>query len=210
MGFLRDLFGPSQEEIWSLLAAEINRNNAGLTAEFVDGGMWKGDVVRAKVGEWTITLDTYTVSTGKTSATFTRLRAPYVNADGFRFKIYRKSIFTGLGKMLGMQDIEIGEAPFDDDFVIQATDEDKVRRLLSNPKLRSLMVAQPQFHLEVKDDEGWFGATFPEGVDELYFQVPGLLRNVELLKQQFALFAEMLNQLCVIGSAYKNDPQVTL
>lgn len=210
MGLLRKLFGASQEEVWMQLAAEMNKDNAGFKAEFVDGGTWKGDVVKVQAGEWTLTLDTFMVSTGKTYAIFTRLRAPYVNPDGFRFKITRANFFTNLGKKLGMQDIEIGQAPFDDAFVIQGTDEAKVRRLLSNAKIRELFVAQPDVHLEVKDDEGWFGATFPEGVDELSFYTGGVITDVERLKQLFLLFAEILHQLCAIGSAYEDDPQVTL
>ena len=46
--------------------------------------------------------------------------APYVNPDGFRFKIYRKSIFTGIGKALGMQDVDIGDEEFDREFVVHA------------------------------------------------------------------------------------------
>lgn len=210
MGRLRDWFGPSQEEIWTQLAAEINKDNAGIKAEFIDGRTWKSDVVRAQAGEWTLTLDTFVVSTGKTFIPFTRLRAPYVNPDGLRFKMTRAGFFTSLGKKLGMQDIEIGEALFDAAFVIQGTDEAKVRGLLSNARIRELLAAQPDVHLEVKDDEGWFGATFPAGVDELYFYAGGIITDVERLKQLFALFAEILNQLCAIGSAYKEDPQVTL
>ena len=33
---MRDLFGPSREEIWRQLCNEIG-------ADFVDGGFWKGD-----------------------------------------------------------------------------------------------------------------------------------------------------------------------
>lgn len=62
----------------------------------------------------------------------------------------------------------------------------------------------------MKDDEGWFGATFPEGVDELYFQVLGVIRDLDRLKSLFDLFAEILNELCHIGSAYENDPNITL
>ena len=53
---------------------------------------------------------TYTVSTGKTTIVFTRMRAPYVNPNSFRFTIYRKGFFSGIGKFFGMQDIEIGDA----------------------------------------------------------------------------------------------------
>src|ERR1035438_3281430 len=56
--FMRNLFGPSTQEIWRQLCAEIG-------AQYVEGGFWKGDKVQAAHGPWTITLDTYTVSTGK-------------------------------------------------------------------------------------------------------------------------------------------------
>ncbi len=207
MGFLRQLFGPSKEEIWRQLCSEIG-------AQYVQGGFWKGDKVQAHHGQWTITLDTYTVShsDGHTtnSTTYTRMRAPYVNKDGFRFTIYRKSIFSGLGKLLGMQDVEVGFPDFDEAFVIKGNDEGKLRALFANPRIRQLIEMQPSVHFTVKDDEGWFSTTFPEGVDELYFSVVGVIKDVERLKALYDLFAETLNHLCHIGSAYENDPNLEL
>jgi hypothetical protein len=201
--FLRKIFGPSKDEVWRQLSNEIG-------ADFIDGGIWKGDKIVAKVKEWTITLDTYTVSTGKSHVTYTRMRAPYVNADGFRFKIYRKNIFSGIGKYFGMQDLEVGYPEFDNDFIIKGSDESKVRSLFMNDKIRALIQQQPSISLEVKDDEGWFVKNFPEGVDELYFQVTGVITDVKRLKFLYDLFAETLNHLCHIGSAYKNDPDLKL
>ena len=203
MSILRQIFGPSQEEVWRQLGSEIG-------AEFVEGGFWRGNKVQARVKEWTVTLDTYTVSTGKSHITYTRMRAPYVNKDGFRFTIYRKGVFSELRKRLGMQDIDIGDPDFDRDYVIQGNDECKVLALFGNPKIRRLIQVQPSFHLQVQDDEGWFSATFPEGVDELHFQVVGVIKDVERLKLLYELFAEMLNHLCHIGSAYENDPKLAL
>src|SRR2546429_9012039 len=100
MGPFRRLLGPSRDEVWRQLAQEMHAN-------VIEGGLWKSPKVEAHVGQWTVTLDTYVVSNGKTTVVFTRLRAPYVNADGFRFTIYRKGFFSGLGTWLGMQDIEI-------------------------------------------------------------------------------------------------------
>jgi hypothetical protein len=73
-----------------------------------------------------------------------------------------------------------------------------------------LIEMQPNISLEVKDDEGWFGTEFPEGVDELYFQVHGIIKDVDRLKTLYFLFAEVLNQLCLIDSAYQNSPNITL
>ena len=196
-------FGPSKDEAWRLLGEEIG-------ADFVGGGFWKGSKVQAHVGPWTVTLDTHTVSTGKSSVTYTRMRAPYVNPDGLRFTVYRKGFFSELGKLLGMQDIEVGNPEFDEAFIVKGTDEFKVRELFSDPKIRSLALAQPKIRLTVKDSEGWFGPSFPDDVDELHFQVVGVIKEVDRLKGLFDLFAAVLDRLGRIGAAGKREPGITL
>jgi hypothetical protein len=197
------LFGPSRKDVWLRLSEEMGAN-------FVEGRFAKGDKVEVTHGQWTLTLDTYTVSTGHSHAVFTRMRAPFVNPNGFRFSIYRRSFFSDIGKKFGMQDVEIGDRAFDDDFIVKATDDSQVRSLLSNAKIRELIGQQPQIEFSVKDDEGWFGAKFPEGVDELYFAVRGVIKDTERLKLLYELFAETLDELCRIGSAYDGAPNVTL
>ena len=203
MSLSRRLSGPSRKEIWRSLSEQIN-------ARYVDGGFWKGDKVQADHGDWTVTLDTYTVSTGKTHAVYTRMRAPFVNPGGFRFTVYRKSIFSGIGKLMGMQDIEIGEPMFDHDFIIKSNSDSRVRALLASSRIRELIAAQKSISFAVKDDEGWFGPKFPEGVDELYFQVNGVIKDVERLKQLYELFAETLDRLCEMGAALDVRPDVKL
>jgi len=203
MSILRELFGPSKEEIWRQLSAEIG-------AKFVEGGFLRGAKVQARVKQWTVTLDIYTISTGRSTHHYTRLRAPFVNADGFRFQIYRAGIFSDLGKRLGMRDIEIGYPDFDRDFVIKGNDEQRLLQLFSYEKIRTLLQEQPDVRFEVVDDEGWFGADFPQGVDELRFQVSGIIKDLHLLKQLFELFAVTLDQLCMMGSAYLSEPNVEL
>jgi hypothetical protein len=203
MSLLRSVFGPSQVEIWRQLSEQIG-------AKFVGGDFFHSGKVVAHVKDWTLTLDTYTISRGKSSATFTRMRAPFVNADGFRFTIYRKGFFSELGKKLGMQDLEVGVPDFDRDFIIKGSDEARLRALFMDAKMRDLIAAQPSIRLEVVDDEGWFGAQFPDGVDELRFHVPGVLKDLDQLKLLFDLFAAVLNRLCAMGSAYARDPGVEL
>lgn len=204
MSFLRSVFGPSRKEIWKQLSSEID-------ARYVEGkGFWKGDKVEATHGSWTVTLDKYVVSTGKVTVVYTRMRAPYVNPHGFRFRIYRRGVLSGMGKMLGMQDLEVGDTDFDEAFIIKGTDESKVRQLFSKTRIRHLITAQPKIELSVKDDEGWFGPTFPEGVDELQFLALGVIKDVEQLKGLYELFAEILDELCRMGSAYETDPHVNL
>src|SRR3954451_11430267 len=170
-------FGPSKDEAWRRLGEEAG-------AEFIEGGFWKGSKVQAHVGPWTVTLDTHTVHTGHAHFTYTRMRAPYVNPEGFRFTAYRKGLFSELGKLLGMQDVEVGDPEIDEAFIVKGSDEYKVRELFADPEvralagvreLRSLPLGQPSIRLTVKDGEGWFGPSFPEDVDELHFQVVGVI-----------------------------------
>ena len=56
------------------------------------------------------------------------------------------------------------------------------------PKIRELIAAQKDIKFDVKDDEGWFGTKFPEGVDELHFAVAGVIKDVDRLKLLYDLF----------------------
>ena len=204
MTFFRTLFGPSKEEIWQQFAAQTGSN-------YVSGGFWKGDKVEATHGPWTVILDTYTVSAGKSTITYTRMRAPYLTPDGFHFTVYREGIFSEIGKWFGMQDVTVGYEDFDRDFIIKGNDEARLRQLFSNQKIRDLIAAQPEIHFSVEDDDGnvWT-KMFPAGVDELKFQVAGVIKDLDRLKLLYELFAETLDELCRMGSASAQRPPVTL
>lgn len=204
MGLLEAVFGPSRDEVWEQLCSQIG-------GELIQGG-WRGNKVQARVGHWIVTLDTYTVSSNQHSTTYTRMRAPFLNRDGFRFNLYRAGLFTGLGKLFGVQDLEIGDPLFDEQFVVQANSEPKIRVLLANLRIRELIQGQPSIgQFTIKDNEGWFTTTeYPQGVDVLYFQVVGVIKDVARLKSLYELFAEVLNQLCHLDSAYQDDIELHL
>jgi hypothetical protein len=177
-------FGSSNHQVLRQLSEEIG-------AEFVEGGFWKKGWVEAHVGPWTIALDSYTVSDEECNFIFTRMRAPYINPDDFRFTIYRKGCFSTLGKLLGMQDIDVGDPEFDEAFIIKGNNESKVRDLFANPKIRQIIQAQPEIWLAVGDGEGFCQ-------DVLYFEVSGVINDIERLKSLFDLFAAVLDQLCPV------------
>ena len=199
----KSIFGPSKDEIWAQIATDIG-------GEFIQGGFWGKDVLIYKHGEWQILLDTYVVSTGTSSYTVTRMRAPFVNKDGLYFKISRQGFFSSIGKFFGMQDIEIGDPFFDEQFIIKGDNPEKIKLLLADKNIKELCQRQPRIHLSIKDDEGRFGTDFPEGVDELCFECTGVIKETALLKSLFALFCLILERLVRLDSAYADDPQVTL
>ena len=200
MSLLKALFGPSRKDIWRQLSRKVG-------GQFHEGGLFTQSAVQARTDDWIITLDTYTQSTGNMNTTYTRLRAPYYNPEGFRFEIYRSSIFTEMGKALGMKDIEVGHPRFDGEFVIKGSDPRRVRRLFDNEKIRHLIDAQPRIRLSVKGHDGWLGK-FPPGVDELHFQSAGVIKDLAQLRTLFDLFTEVLQQVCHEGDAYEDDVRI--
>lgn len=192
---LRELFEPSRDELWRQLAREMDAN-------YVDGDFWNRGKIQTSHAGWLITLEEH----GKYH--HTRLRAPFLNPGGFRFTVYRKGIFTELGKSLGMQDVEVGHLDFDRDFVIQGTDETKLRQIFSNARIRELITEQPRIHFEVKDGHGFFERNLfaekpPENLDVLEFDVDSRppIQDKERLRLLFDLFAETLDELCRMGTA---------
>ena len=211
MNLLKRVFGPRQKDVWKQLSDELGAN-------FIKGGFLKSSKVEGKVENWTITLDTFSVSTGKSTVVFTRMRAPFSNSDGFRFLLYRKSMLSAVGKFFGMQDVEVGgpkfesleplfglpsyidpriiesgDPEFDRDFIIKSNNEEKVRMLFKQLKIRELLQSQPTIELQIKDKGG--------GIHELYFQVTGVIKDLGRLRLLFELYAEMLKRMHSLGSA---------
>ena len=197
------IFGPSRKEVWKQLSEEINAN-------YIEGSFLKGPRIEYNHNNWTIYLDTYTVSTGKSSITYTRIRVPFINQKKFLFKIYRKGVFSNIGKALGMQDIEIGYDYFDNDYIIKGNDEILLRRLFQNHNMRNLIEKQSRILLEIKDNEGRFGPKFNDNESELYFVVIGVIKDKERIKNLFELFVKIIDELETIGITVNQAPEVKL
>ena len=164
-----------RDAIWRQLAGELG-------AEFVEGGFIRSSKVQAHVKDCTVTLDIYSMPSGDSSTTYTRLKAPLQDMQGLQFTLSRKSLVTKLDKALDAKEIATGEVKFDHAFVIRGNDEAKVRALFSNQKIRQLLQTEPS------------ATGFLRG-NLLDLEVEGDLKDIERLKSIFQLFGEMLKQL---------------
>jgi hypothetical protein len=197
-GALNAIFGPSRKKVWRRLAAEMG-------ARYVTGGFVRPDRVEAASGGWTITLETY--YSGADKRTYTRLRAEYISLDAFRFTVYRRGLFTEVAKSIGMQDVDVGHADFDRDFVVKGNDEAKLRALFSDPDLRRLVTVQPRLHLSVQEPWGFFSRRrLPENTLEMCYTAPGVIKDPARLKGLFQLLAAALARLLAMGSASPAGP----
>ncbi len=160
---------------WKQFASEIG-------AEFVEGGFFRTSKVQARVKQWTVTLDTYSVSSGDSNETYTRMKSSIQDKDGFWFTIFQTGLVAKLDKALGVQKIDVGDSEFDQAFTIRSNNESRVQSLFSNLKIRQMIQAQKSITLAIRKNE-------------LRLETRGVVRDVERLKPLFELFKEMLNQL---------------
>lgn len=188
-------FGPSKKEIWRQLCEELD-------GDFIPGGFNRADKVQVYHRDWIFTLETH--SDG--NALYTRMRAPYVNWDDFKFRIFKETLLNGIDKLLYMQDVQVGHPEFDKSYVIQGNDERKLKMLFDNPHIRELIFLQPKIRMEIRHEAEAFKPKFPKGVYELNFRQSGTIKDLDQLHDLYDLFAEMMDHLCEIGTAYEDDP----
>ena len=138
------------------------------------------------------------------------MRAPFINKDGLHFNIYKEDIASSIGKLFGMQDIIIGDDVFDKNFIIKGNNEEKIKILFNDKRIKELIDEFPDVSFQIRDDDGWFSNKFPEGVNELYFLCEGEMKDVQMLKDLFELFSITLERLAQIDSAYEENPNIKL
>jgi hypothetical protein len=187
----------SYNDVFRRLASEMG-------AEFVDGGLLGLPKVRARVRNWTVTLD-YTQPESRISKPSFRIRAPLRTGDGFRFIAYHKGFLST--PRSSMQDVKLGEQEVDGDFGVKATDETKAHALLADPKVRQLIQTLSSVDsLSVTSKDHLGGSSLPDGVYILWFYRRKYTGDTGEIKSLFELFAATLDRLCAIGAASTEAP----
>lgn len=188
MKMIKRILGLKREEVWRPLATELG-------GDYISGGFWHGDKVVVRRGSWTVTLDLLReiVSNGKTRQVLrhTRLRARTPNPDRLRFRISPRDRFNEA--LPGtMEQLETGDAVFDQRFLVHGTDAERLRTCLRNPRVRELLASAPKGVLRLDRPERRGGTGVVRKGDELVFLSPGVVRDLQALKAVFELFWELL------------------
>ncbi len=194
-----------RDSIWIRLANDIDGQFLHAASDYYTlGGI--GSTVHLKVEQWSIGLEAYKQPSneeGDSPPEIIRMRAPYNDKDSFRFDVSRQTLLSGLGKLFGMQDTEIGDPVFDKEFIIKCNDEAKARALFANAKIKQILQSQPYVLFQNGEGGGLPGSTL---LNTANTEIRFLLSDDQaddraLLKSLFELFSETLRQLRTIGSA---------
>jgi hypothetical protein len=189
---------PTQADVWGALAERFGAER------IMDrkGKRLKG--IRFTVAGWTVVLDTTVESTGESSQSYTRLRGLYTEMRPFRFRTYTKSIFSDLGKALGMQDIVVGHPKVDDRWIIKSDSEGLVQSLLILPDVAEGLSRAKSGRFESRR----FKRSMPD-TRELKYQIMGVVTEEGTLEASVAMMFAALAQLVKMGVARAEPPAVS-
>ena len=100
-----------------------------------------------------VLVDSYVVSSGKSSTTFSRVRCPWALQPGPALHVRKEHVFHGIGKALGMQDLVVGDASFDEAYVIKGPDPATLRRVVDADTRQALLFQLPRWELRADSEE---------------------------------------------------------
>ena len=174
--------------IWQELAEETG-------GKFIEGHSWHSDRTEVEYNNWKIIFDNFTLWSGKYHTEMTRVIAPIISTNDFKFEIYRNGFIRKIEKLFGAQDVEIGNIEFDKAFVIKSNNEFKIKTFLRNKKIRNLIELEKEVNIQICDQKGIWEEKLPQNELELSFFWDEEIKDIEKLKSILNLFIEMLNEL---------------
>jgi hypothetical protein len=134
----------ARRQAWRELARQ-----AGLS--FIPGDLLlKGPRVQGTYRGHDLTLETFSQSSGRGSATHTRISVATRNPVDLRLSLNDEGRFDKIGKVLGVQDIQLGDEAMDRRFIIKGMPESRVAALLAGPVLRQQLLETRSLNIEVE------------------------------------------------------------
>ena len=182
----------SKKEAWKQFSEEIQ-------ATHVKGETLKSDRIDATFQNWQIVYDNTTYQIGAVTAIYTRLRTPFIAKSDFQFSISAKCFLNKLAKKFGKTNIETGDPRIDDNFVIKSNSVEKVKHLLSNETLISLLLEKVDSDFEISHGYKSVGYQFPKNCDGLSLIVLNANEENGMLVLYYNLFGEILTSLSEAG-----------
>jgi len=147
----------------------------------------------------------YTMDPGMKGTTgHTSIDVSYAPRGDFKFAIHPQTKIDEVSKLLGMQDIIIGDKRFDPLFVVKGNDVGKVRDLFSDDKICACIIEEPSVQIWAHSDklESKLTPKVLAGQPHVVsLRVPGAVDDFERLKRLYKLMELLLRALCKVDAA---------
>ena len=182
----------SRKEVWQQFSDEIQ-------ATYDKGGVLKNDRIEAAFQNWQIVYDIVTIPAGAMILVYTRLRAPFLAKSDFQFRISKKNFLNKIAEKFGKSNLETGDSRIDDNFVIKSNSDEKVKHLLSNEKLKNLLLERSDSDFEISHGYKSVGRQFPKNCDGLSLMVLYESKDKGMLMNFYNMVGEILASLFEAG-----------
>lgn len=177
---------------------------------YVDGGGFRGFWVEYSWKHLPLILDSHTQSTGKSAVTYDRLRVVFKAEAPFKLKIYKSSVFSGMAKALGAQDLLTGDAAFDAAFMVKGSDQDRVFDLFLEEALLRRMEQMPLFRVEITERDPLTFQRMQEGELLLLIYALDRRRDVAAYGAMLDLGRHFLERMEAMGIVRPEPPETSL
>jgi hypothetical protein len=183
----------------------------------VEKGRFGVNKVVAPARQWSVTIDTYMVSDGETSTTYTRMLLPYTPTKPFYFLLrprartpaFLAKISTAahervLAKLppdqracyelnLRGEEILFADPALDGRYLLRATDPELARRIFAQPTIRRLLAEQKYCTLALKPAN--MDKQLANTVPALGYTQVGILSSVEALRSAYDLMVGIMEEM---------------
>lgn len=206
MSLRTNIIFPMVKKNWKLLAQEIQ-------ATFVEGGFWDSDKVVLSYRNTTILLDARN-ALKKYQYIRTRIICPFISTNEFQFSISLENAFTFAGKVFGINDIEIGDKKWDNEFYLKSNDKDKLNNFLSSNIIRKYYFDIANYEtggigIKVTNNHPFFSLqSISPYTSWIVLEREGGIADNETLKSWFNLCKITLDRLIEIGETEDIDPNI--
>lgn len=176
--------------------------------------------------DWHVVLDTYTVSTGNSSSTYTRVRAlfngrpdgrsddrygdRYGDRGHFELSITRRNPFHALARLFRIREAPIGYGRFDRTFFVRSNGPGLAKSLLRGTNVGRLLLDDPKVKLVVKKPGKRIRKAAGEHVREVQLQVGSVVKDPRRIENMVRLCMEVLDELVRLGPAVEGPVAVAL
>jgi hypothetical protein len=168
---------------------------------FVEGKRSAKDKVLVSHGPWDVWLDTYTVSTGQTSVTYTRVRTHFMGWRDLSLRVRKRNFLDRILESLGFSSRPPLRRALTDKYVIKGKPLPRVPSLFSGSHLGEAIMALPSLGLEIKRP-GWkMRRKLGDRAGVVVCRTTGVITEHERLVGMIEVVKEALDGLMRVGEA---------
>jgi len=100
-----------------------------------------------------VRVDTHTTGSGKQKHTWTRVTTRLPRPLAGKVVVTRRNLFSSIGKLVGMQDVEVGAREFDEQLIVQSQPEPLARSVLVDDVRAAILAFPRSLRLECEGGE---------------------------------------------------------